>query len=126
MWHHHETTDVAVAPEPPFVDSGPLNGPPEALVLDIGDGIGALIIYADEACLGWEIDLSPIGMPRSHHTHTMIRRRRAVTREFIAGVYPELHEGDYVVWGIDGVLGEVTVDGGRVTEFDAGDCTGRS
>jgi hypothetical protein len=56
----------------------------------------------------------------------MIRRRRAVTREFIAGVYPELHEGDYVVWGIDGVLGEVTVEGGRVTEFDAGDCTGRS
>ena len=76
--------------EAPFVDEGPTEGPPEALVLDIGDDIGALVLYADEACLGMEIDLTPVGAPRSHHIHTMIRRRRAVDREFIAGVYPEL------------------------------------
>ena len=68
-------------------------------------------------CLGQEIDLTPVGVPRSHHMHTMIRRRRGVGREFIAGVYPELQEGDYTVWGIDGhPLGEVTI--GR----RAGDC----
>ena len=38
----------------------------------------------------------------------MIRRRRGVGREFIAGVYPELLEGTYTVWGLDGhPLGEV-------------------
>jgi hypothetical protein len=93
------------------------------LVLDIGEDIGALILYAEEGCLGHEIDLTPVGVPRSHHMHTMIRRRRGVGREFIAGVYPELSEGDYTVWGLDGhPLGAVTIVGGRVSEFRAGDC----
>jgi hypothetical protein len=55
--------------------------------------------------------------------HTMIRRRRAFDREFIVGVYPELKEGEYTVWGLDGhPLGEVTIVGGSVSEFRAGDC----
>jgi hypothetical protein len=111
--------------ELPFRDDGP-GGAPESLVLDIGDQIGALILYADENCLGREIDLTPVGLPRSHHTHTMIRRRCAVDREFVAGVYPELPAGAYTVWGTDGaVIAEVVIAGGRVTEVDAGDCTGR-
>jgi hypothetical protein len=109
--------------EAPYVDEGPTDGPPDALVLDIGEDIGALILYAEEGCLGHEIDLTPVGAPRSHHMHTMIRRRRGVGREFIAGVYPELSEGDYTVWGLDGhPLGAVTIVGGRVSEFRAGDC----
>jgi hypothetical protein len=120
--HTHGPSESGVG-EAPFVDSGPLDGPPEALVLDIGGDVGALILYADEACLGQEIDLSPVGMPRSHHTHTMIRRRRAVTQEFIAGVYPALQAGSYTVWGLDGEpLGETTINGGQVSEFRAGDC----
>jgi hypothetical protein len=111
------------AVEEPFVDSGPTDGPPEALVLDIGGDVGALVLYAEESCLGLEIDLTPVGVPRSHHTHTMIRRRRAVDREFIAGVYPSLQAGTYTVWGVDDrPLGEVTIDGGRVSEFRAGSC----
>ncbi len=107
----------------PIVDEGPTDGPPEALVLDIGEDIGALILYAEESCLGMEIDLTPVGAPRSHHMHTMIRRRRAVDREFIAGVYPELVEGNYTVWGIDGhPLGDVVIRGGHVSEFRSGNC----
>jgi hypothetical protein len=120
--HPHEHASAGVD-EQPFVDSGPGEGPPEALVLDIGDDIGALILFADESCLGREIDLSPVGMPRSHHVHTMIRRRRAVGREFIAGVYPELSAGEYTVWGLDEqMLGEVEISGGSVTQFQGGIC----
>ena len=57
-------------------------------MLDIGGDVGALVLYAEEACLGLEVDVTPAGAPRSHHMHTMIRRRRATDREFIAGVYP--------------------------------------
>jgi len=111
------------AGEEPFVDRR--SDTPESLVLDIGGKVGALVLYADESCLGVEIDVTPAGQPRSHHTHTMIRRRRAVTREFVAGVYPELPAGVYTVWGTDGdVLTELRVAGGRVTEFDAGPCRG--
>jgi hypothetical protein len=111
--HHHHSHDVT---ETPYVDDGPTVGPAEALVLDIGGNIGALVLYS-------EIDLTPAGAPRSHHMHTMIRRRRAVDREFIAGVYPELLEGTYTVWGIDNhPLGEVVIVGGQVSEFQSGDC----
>jgi hypothetical protein len=117
------TSPDPISVETPFTDEA--NDAPESLVLDIGDDFGALVLYADEACLGHEIDLTPVGQPKSHDIHTVIRRRRAVDLEFVAGVYPELHCGTYTVWGTDGVaLAEVTIIGGQVTEFKAGDCRG--
>lgn len=128
MGMHHAVTGAVAMPsrEEPFVDPGPLSGPPDALVLDIGGDIGALIVYADESCLGSEIDLTPVGAPRSHHLHTMVRRRRATGKDVIAGLYPEVGEGVYTIWGVGatGPLGEVTVVGGRVSEFQGGDCRG--
>jgi hypothetical protein len=109
--------------EAPYLDPGPGDGPPESLVLDIGGDVGALIVYATEECLGCEIDITPAGAPRSHHLHTMIRRRRAPAREFVAGVYPEVTAGHYTLWGLDGAaLTTVNIVGGRVAEYDAGDC----
>jgi hypothetical protein len=107
-----------------FEDSGPRSGPPDALVLDIGGDVGALVLYADERCLGREIDLTPVNMARSHHTHTLIRRRRASDRDIIAGVYPQLNEGEYIIWGLDegGPIGKVEIVGGQVAEFNGGDC----
>jgi hypothetical protein len=117
-------TGLGAGGEEPFEDSGPRSGPPDALVLDIGDDVGALIIYADEACLGSEIDLTPVGSPQSHQIHTMIRRRRATSRDVIAGLFPELREGKYTVWGLSGSgpIGEVSIVGGQIFEFHGGDC----
>ena len=109
--------------EEPFEDSGPRSGPPDALVLDIGGDVGALIVYAEETCLGSEIDLTPAGSPQSHQVHTMIRRRRATNRDVIAGLFPELPRGTYTVWGLSGKpIGEVTIVGGQISEFRGGDC----
>jgi hypothetical protein len=122
---HNEAHDHSApgAGEAPFVDSGPLSGPIDSLVLDIGGDTGALILYADESCLGQEIDLTPAGTPRTHHLHTMIRRRRASHREFIAGVFAEVQAGDYTLWGLDGTaLGTITIVGGEVSEFHGGLC----
>jgi hypothetical protein len=114
---------AVVVDEEPYVDGA--SEVPESLILDIGDDIGALILYADESCLGQEIDITQVGAPRSHHTHTMIRRRRAVDREFVAGVYPELKAGAYTLWGLDGeALADVTIHGGQVTEWEGGKCWG--
>jgi hypothetical protein len=90
----------------------------ETLVLDIGGDIGALILVTDPAWIGEEVDVTPAGAPRSHHVHTVIRRRRAGTSDIAVGVYPELPAGDYTVWGLDGTLaGEVTIRGGQVSEL---------
>jgi hypothetical protein len=112
--------------EQPFEGSAPRSGPPDALVLDIGGDIGALVLYADETCLGSEVDITPFGEPRSHHIHTMVRRRRATGKDVIAGLYPELLEGTYTIWGLDesGPIGEVNILGAQVTEFHAGNCRG--
>ncbi len=59
--HHHDHEHPHGHAEVPYVDEGPTQGPPEALVLDIGDDIGALVLYAEESCLGMEIDLTPVG-----------------------------------------------------------------
>jgi hypothetical protein len=121
--HAHGDDHGQTSHELPYVDEGSTDGPAESLVLDIGGNIGALVLYAEEECLGTEIDLTPVGQPRSHLMHTMIRRRRAIDREFIAGVYPELSAGEYVVWGTDGIpLGQVAIAGGQVSEFRAGNC----
>jgi hypothetical protein len=111
----------ATQAEEAYVDPGPGSGPPEAVVLDIGGDVGALIVYTTESRIGTEVDLTPVGAPRSHHVHTMIRRRRLADRDVAAGVYPELVEGRYTVWGDDAPLGDVEITGGRVTTFDAGD-----
>ncbi|HTW05866.1 MAG TPA: hypothetical protein VME46_00030 [Acidimicrobiales bacterium] len=110
--------------EQPFDGFAPRSGPPDALVLDVGGDVGALIIYADEQCLGREVDLTPAGAPRSHHIHTMVRRRRVSGGDVVAGLYPELRQGKYTVWGLDdeGPIGEVVVLGGKVSEFRAGAC----
>jgi hypothetical protein len=110
--------------EQPYEGPAPRSGPPDALVLDIGDEIGALVLYADESCLGSEVDITADGAPRSHDTHTMIRRRRATGRDVVAGVYPELAAGTYTVWGLGstGPIGRVTIVGAQVTEFHAGNC----
>jgi hypothetical protein len=104
-------------PELPVEGPTGHGGDPEFLVLDIGGRIGALVLYADEAYLGAEIDITPSGTPRSHLIHTTVRRRRAPAQVSLAGVYPELAEGSYTVWSLDGEpLAEVTITGGRVTE----------
>jgi hypothetical protein len=108
--------------EAPFVDEGP-GGPPDALVLDIGGDFGALILYAEEHLLGLEIDITPAGEPRSHQIHTMIRRRRSVDHDFVVGVFPELREGAYTVWGLDGeAMAKINIVGGRITTLDGRNC----
>jgi len=113
-------------PERPVVDTGPRTGPGDALVLDIGGDIGALILYADEDLVGEEIDLTPVGEHCHHGIHTAVRRRRAAGRDLICGVYPELQAGRYTVWGLDHTpLAVVEIHGGQVTELEGGACRGQ-
>jgi len=109
--------------EAPVVDGGPRSGPADALVLDIGGDIGALVLYADQNLVGVEIDLTPAGRPSHHAVHTAVRRRRVADRDIVCGVYPELPAGTYTVWGLHGApIATVRIDGGVVSEHDAGDC----
>jgi hypothetical protein len=86
-------------------------------MLNIGAGIGALVIHTPSAMHGHEIEISPV-------TDLAVRKHAAVRARYVRGgvvwseVIDNLPEGRYVIWR-DPVtpLEEVEVQGGAVTEF---------
>jgi hypothetical protein len=80
------------------------------VVLDIGAGVGALVLYTLAAMDGWEIEVSRDGEKR---THSQVHRRD--TGDY-AAVFPSLPAGDYAIWRADGEQATtITITGGSVT-----------
>jgi hypothetical protein len=88
------------------------------VVLDIGAGIGALVIHTPGRLHGHEIEVSPV-------TDLAIRTHASVRARYVRGgvrwsvVIGNLPEGRYVIWR-DPVTpqGEVDVSGGSVSEYE--------
>jgi hypothetical protein len=89
---------------------------PGSVILELGEGIGALILDTPRELDGAEIEISPAaGGPR---THSMVRGRHLPARTVYAAVYPVLPAGDYVVWRQDGSqAGHVSIRGGQASRF---------
>jgi hypothetical protein len=88
------------------------------VVLDIGDGVGALVLYTGPELRGREIEVSRKGTdgPR---VHSDIKERRVNGRPIFAAVYDALPAGDYVIWTDDpGPTREVTIVSGQISEVD--------
>ncbi len=101
--HHHHTLDPS--------GQG-------TVVLNIGAGIGALVIYTPGNLHGHEIEVSPVEDPTAR-THAAVRARYVRDGVLFSVVIDNLAEGRYVVWG-DPVtaLAEVDVRSGSVTEYE--------
>src|SRR5579863_3802343 len=93
----------------------------EQVVLNIGENIGALIIYTREEWRGKEIQVSLKGKPSAKLVHTAVWERRFNGRTMFAGVYPALPQGNYIIWTHPSR--EVTIAGGSVAEIDLRDAT---
>jgi len=94
-------------------------GPTRAgtVLLDLGAGTGALVLYAPADLLGAEIEISP-DTPGSPRTHAAVRARPGPGGTRYAAGYAGLPAGGHVL-GPDGdtPAGPVTVTGGQVTSF---------
>lgn len=87
------------------------------VILDIGDGVGALVVRVPEALCGRELEISPCGRPRAR-SHTVARRRHVPSGSLVAAVFPAVTVGDHDLWAPDGSwLGRVRVTAGSVTEM---------
>ncbi len=99
------------------------------MVLDIGPGAGALVLYAPASLEGAEIEISPADVAAARRTHSQVRRRlsgpaghdtglagsASVT---FAAVYPALPAGRYTLWrDADTPAGALTIADGEVTEW---------
>ena len=87
-------------------------------MVDVGPGVGALVIYAGEELGGQEIEISPIG-DDSRRVHTDVLRRRIASGHIWAAVFGSLGEGEYRLWhaSLTGPR-EVRVVSEQVTEVD--------
>jgi hypothetical protein len=85
-------------------------------ILDIGDDVGALVLYAPEALLGHEVELAPELDP-TQRVHTVVRERRIGSRRRFPAVFPSLGAGRYRICAQPGAA-FVTIAGGAVTEAD--------
>ena len=90
---------------------------PESVVLDIGQDIGALIIYTAPEQHGREIEVSPRGS--ATRVHVEVLERRINGQAVFAAVFPGLREGDYEIWeNPANPSGTVAVVGGEVVTVD--------
>jgi hypothetical protein len=95
----------------------PAAGPsgPGTVIMELGAGIGALILYTPADMDGEEIEISCDG-PGSRRTHSQVRPRHLPGETRYAAVYPGLPAGRYTLWR-DGPSPAVTVTvtGGQVS-----------
>ncbi len=90
----------------------------EYAVLDIGEDIGALVIYTREELRGNELEVSLKGSD-TKRTHTAVHERRFNGRTVFAGVFPALPAGEYKIWWDEPQpTHEVTIIGSHVAEVD--------
>ena len=98
MTRRHPGGLGALGPRSPReAPAGEPGGPPPATVMvDVGPGRGALVLYLGEAFRGREIEISRPGAPV--RVHTGVHARATPRGDVLTAVFGSLPEGDYVVW----------------------------
>ncbi len=95
----------------------PAAGPsgPGTVIMELGAGTGALILYTPADMDGEEIEIS-CDEPGSRRAHSQVRPRHLPGETRYAAVYPGLPAGRYTLWR-DGPSPAVTVTvtGGQVS-----------
>ena len=84
-------------------------------VLDIGQDVGALVVYTRKELLGEEIEVSIKGND-AKRIHTAIHERKVNGRSIFAGLFLALPVGEYIIWVHPSC--EITIVGGRVAEVN--------
>jgi hypothetical protein len=91
-----------------------------SVALDIGDGVGALIIYPSEHYRGLEIEISRAD-ELGHRVHTGVHDRATHNGTVLTAIFGSLEAGEYVIWAQESPDGEpVSVLDGEVTETRLG------
>ena len=89
-----------------------------SVVLNVGPGVGALVLHVPAELDRREIEISSHANPGTRRTHSQVRERRTAGRVQYAAVYPDLAAGDYTIWrDAATALGVVTVEGGHVASY---------
>ena len=92
-------------------------GAAEGVALDIGSGVGALVVHATRGRLGREVEVSPVWAHRTGECTPKCTNAGPGGTSLYAAVIDGLAEGEYQVWtGAPVPTGRVRIDAGSVTE----------
>ena len=90
----------------------------EAVVLELGGELGALVVYTDASLLHTEIEISADGSD-DERSHKDVLERVVAGRSLYAAVFDRLPAGTYTLWHDDVArMRGATVAGGSVAELD--------
>jgi hypothetical protein len=89
----------------------------EHVMLDLGPGVGALVLHTGADLHGVEIEISPAGRD-GERSHKQVHERPAGGRPLYAAVFENLPAGEYTLWRDDLPLRRgVAVAGAVVTDI---------
>lgn len=80
--------------------------PSRAVVINVGEHLGALVLESTEERSGIEVEIHPVDRPEGR-THVWVLPREGRDGVVYAAVFPSLESGDYAVLDIDGSTREV-------------------
>jgi len=90
---------------------------PEHVMLDLGPGVGALVLRTGRDLHGAEIEISPAGRD-DERSHKQVHERPVAGRPLYAAVFDRLAAGEYTLWLEDVPLRrDVAVAGATVTDI---------
>ncbi|HEU5477544.1 MAG TPA: hypothetical protein VFU64_06940 [Gaiellaceae bacterium] len=90
---------------------------PEHVMLDLGPGVGALVLRTAAELHGVEIEISLAGRD-DERSHKQVHERLVAGRPLYAAVFDRLPAGDYTLWLDDRPLRRhVSVAGAAVTNL---------
>jgi hypothetical protein len=107
---HDHTHDV-----PTHVEAKPPTEPSRAVVINVGEHTGAMVLTSNQERSGIEVEIHPVSRPEAR-THVWVLPREGRDGVVYAAVFPSLESGDYAVLDVDGSIGSVvTVPPNQVT-----------
>jgi hypothetical protein len=114
------TTGRAVTDRAPTSSASPpaeaRSGESASVLVDVGNGKGALVLYLDRGFVDDEIEISPVGSV--HRVHTGVLDRQTAAGAVRAAVFGSLVAGSYRVWrDAHTAAATVTIVAGTVTEW---------
>jgi hypothetical protein len=90
---------------------------PEHVMLELGPGVGALVLHTGAELHGMEIEISPAGHDEKR-SHKQVHERPVAGRPLYGAVFESLPAGEYTLWLDDQpLLRDVAVAGAVVTDI---------
>ncbi len=115
--HDDGTSAHSHAGEHPVREAAPPSEPVTGIMVDVGDGYGALVLYAGAEQVGLEPEIHPVGRPEARQHVWVLERATSAPAPVFAAVFPSLAAGRYAICSPGGEqIDEVDVTDGAITE----------